>query len=353
MDKTTLYKSDILKDFCINILIKVGVKDEDAEIIADSLICAEIRGVKSHGVVRLPAYVKRLEKGVLSLNENIEFERKTGAMALLDAKNGFGQTAGYKAINAAVDMAGTHGVAMVGVRNSNHFGIASYYSMIALKADMIGIVLTNSSPAIAPYGTITPLLGTNPVSIAVPAKHEKPIVLDMAMSTVARGKIRYSALKGEDIPEGWGLNSTGQPTTNPNEVLKGGSLVPVGGVKGSGLALMIDILCGILTNSCLTGQVKNINDMSGPSKTGHMFCAVNISSFMNADIFKSNIDQIVNTIKALNAMGDNSIYLPGEIEYDLEEKRKSEGILIEDKVIKSLNELANLYNLPALSFTSF
>ena len=141
------------------------------------------------------------------------------------------------------------------------------------------------------YGTAIPLLGTNPLSIAVPASCEKPIVLDMSMSTVARGKIRYAALNGERIPEGWGLDSKGRPTTDPNEVLNGGSVVPVGGPKGSGLALIVDIICGILTNSCLTGEVKTVTDMSGPSKTGHMFCAVNISSFIDVDLFKSNIDK--------------------------------------------------------------
>lgn len=348
MDGVILYESVRLKNFCIDLLNRVGVKNEEAEIIIESLICAELRGIKSHGIVRLPAYVKRIEDGVLSLDEIIEIERKNYSVALLNAKNGFGQIAGYKAMNTAIDIAEKYGVGMVGVRNSNHFGIASYYSMIALKADMIGIVLTHSSPAIAPYGAATQLLGTNPVSIAVPAKHEKPIVLDMSMSMVARGKIRYAAMNNEEIPLGWGLNSNGDPTTDPNEVIKGGSLVPIGGVKGSGLALIIDILCGILTNNCLTGEVKNITDMSGPSKTGHMFCAINISSFIDVGLFKNNIDQIIKTIKALDAVGDNIIYLPGEIEYKLEEQRKREGIPIESKVIESLNELANRYDLHTL-----
>jgi len=348
MHETKVYSPEILKDFCTDVLIGAGVKGEDAEIIAETLVCAELRGVKSHGIVRLPTYVERLERGILSLNARMVFERKGGAAALLDAGNGFGQVAGHKAMNVAVELAKTHGVGIVGVRNSNHFGIASYYSMLALRWDMIGIVLTHSSPAIAPYGTIAPLLGTNPLSIAVPARHGRPVVLDMSMSVVARGKIRYAALKGEDIPEGWGLNSKGHPTTNPNEVLKGGSLVPIGGVKGSGLALMIDILCGVLTNSCLTGEVKNITDMSGPSKTGHMFCAVNISSFADANTFKSNIDQVINTIKSLEPIGDNLIFLPGEIEYELEEKRKKEGIPVECKVVESLNDLANRYGSPVL-----
>jgi LDH2 family malate/lactate/ureidoglycolate dehydrogenase len=348
MEETTLYKSEVLRNFCAGILIKAGLKEDDAGVIADSLICAELRGVKSHGIVRLSTYMERLEKGVLSIDKGIEFERKNGAVALLNANNTFGQIAGYKAMNTAVDIAKTYGVAMVGVKNSNHFGIASYYSMIALESDMIGIVTTHSSPAIAPYGTVVPLLGTNPISIAVPVSNGKPIVLDMSMSTVARGKIRYSALKGEEIPEGWGLDSEGNQTTDPDEVLDGGSLVPIGGVKGSGLALIVDILCSVLTNNCLTGEVKNITDMSGPSRTGHMFCAVNVASFIGTDLFRNNVSQVANQIKSLDAVKDNTVYLPGEIEYNLEEKRKKEGIPVEQKVVELLNGLANRYNLPTL-----
>ncbi len=348
MESARLFKIEELKDFCAGILRRVGVSSDNAGIIADSLVCADLRGIKSHGVVRLPTYVERVETGVMSLADDMEFIKRSSAAAVLDAKNGFGQIAGYKAMQAAIDMASSAGVAMVGVKNSNHFGIASYYSMLALEADMIGIVLTNASPAIAPYGTATPLFGTNPLSIAVPASKEKPIVLDMAMSTVARGKIRYAALKGEGIPEGWGLDARGMPTTDPNEVLKGGSLVPIGGVKGSGLALIVDIMCGILTDTCLTGEVKNITDMSGPAKTGHLFCAVNIANFVDVGVFKQNIDKVIQRIKTAKAVGDNPIYLPGEIEHDLERKRMVEGIPIEVRVVELLNNLALRYNAPTL-----
>lgn len=343
MNEILFYESDLLKDFCINVLMKVGVEPKDADLIADTLICADLRGVKSHGIVRLPTYVERIEKGVVVLNETMKFVKDSGAVALLDAKNSFGQVAGHMAMNTAVDIARIYGIGLVGVKNSNHFGIASYYSMLALQKGMIGIVLTHSSPAIAPYGTITPLLGTNPLSIAILSKNDKPIVLDMSMSTVARGKIRYAALAGEKIPEGWGLDAEGNPTQDPNAALKG-SLVPIGGVKGSGLSLIIDILCGVLTDTCLTGEVKNITDMAGPSKTGHIFCAINISSFVDIDTFKNNIAFIIDNIKSLDSAGNSEIFMPGEIEYNLTENRKKEGIPVEEKVIKSLNILANKYH---------
>ncbi|MDI6729427.1 MAG: Ldh family oxidoreductase [Thermodesulfovibrionales bacterium] len=342
MNDILLYESEILRDFCISVLARAGVQAKHADIITDSLICADLRGIKSHGIVRLPTYMERLEKGLISPDAEMKFESNNGAAALLDAQNGFGQIAGHRAMKAAIDISRIYGIGIVGVKNSNHFGIASYYSMMALKEDMIGIALTHSSPAIAPFGTVEPLLGTNPLSIAVPAHKEKPIVLDMSMSTVARGRIRYAALTGTQIPIGWGLDATGNPTTDPNEALKG-SLVPIGGVKGSGLSLVIDILCGILTGNCLTGEVKIITDMSGPAKTGHMFCSINISSFSDAYAFKNSMDTVVDKIKSLSPAGDNGIFMPGEIEYNLAEKRRREGIPLEQDVIKSLNSLAKRY----------
>jgi LDH2 family malate/lactate/ureidoglycolate dehydrogenase len=346
MNEAVLYEIDLLKDFCSNVLLKVEVGAENAEIITDSLICADLRGVKSHGIVRLPTYVERIEKGILDPRASMKFEKNTGAVSLLNANNGFGQVAGFKAMKAAIDIARIYGMGMVGVKNSNHFGIASYYSMLALEKDMIGLVLTHSSPAIAPYGSTKPLLGTNPLSIAVPADKEKPIVLDMSMSMVARGKIRYAALTGSKIPIGWGLDADGNPTEDPNEALKG-SLVPIGGVKGSALSLIVDILCGVLTDTCLTGEVKTVTDMSGPSRTGHMFCAINISSFIEVEKFKENIDIVIQKIKDLPAV-DNNIYMAGEIEYNLAEKRITEGLPVEQDVINTLNDLAHRYGVSKL-----
>ncbi|HHV19043.1 MAG TPA: Ldh family oxidoreductase [Thermoanaerobacterales bacterium] len=346
MNESVLYEINLLKDFCNNVLLKVEVESENSEMITDSLICADLRGVKSHGIVRLPTYVERIEKGILDPKASMKFEKNAGAISLLNANNGFGQVAGYKAMKAAIDIARVYGIGMVGVKNSNHFGIASYYSMLALEEDMIGLVITHSSPAIAPYGTTKPLLGTNPLSIAVPADKQKPIVLDMSMSMVARGKIRYAALTGSKIPIGWGLDEDGNPTEDPNEALKG-SLVPIGGVKGSALSLIIDILCGILTDSCLTGEVKTVTDMSGPARTGHMFCAINISSFIEADKFKQNVDSVISKIKAFPAVSDN-IYMAGEIEYNLAKKRIAEGLPVEQDVINTLNALAQRYGVSKL-----
>jgi len=348
VDKPILYDLNVLNEFCINILIKSGLNPKDAEIISDTLMFAELRNVQSHGIVRLPAYIGRMEKGVVNQHADMKFvENKAAAVSVLDADNGMGQIAGYKAMKEAIRTARLYGIGMVAVKNSNHFGVASYYSMIASNENMIGLVMTNASPAIAPFGTKTPFLGTNPLTVAVPANKGKPIVLDMSMSTVARGKIRMTALQNKEMPMDWGLDVNGNPTTDPNEALKG-SLVPIGGVKGSGLSLIVDLLTGVLTGTSLTGEVKNITDMSGPSKTSHVFIAINISSFIDTEVYKNNVDLVIDSIKSLPPKGDNEIFMAGEIEQNLMDKRKSEGIPVEIEVIETLNKLAEAYGASKL-----
>lgn len=348
MDRPILYEINILNEFCINMLIKSGFDSKDAEIISDTLIFAELRNVKSHGIVRLPTYIERMEKGLINQHAQMKFTNNTAAaVTMLDADNGMGQVAGYKAMKQAMSIANIYGIGMTAVKNSNHFGVASYYSMMALEDNMIGIVMSNSSPAIAPFGTKTPLLGTNPLTVAVPAKNGKPIVLDMSMSTVARGRIRMCALQNKEMPMDWGLDTEGNPTSDPNEALRG-SLVPIGGVKGSGLSLIVDLLTGILTNTAMTGEVKTVTDMSGPSKTSHVFIAINIESFIDPDLYKSNVDTVINTIKSLPPKGDNEIFMAGEIEQNLMDKRKTEGIPVDFEVIELLNKLAESYEISKL-----
>ncbi len=347
----SLYNVDQLRGFIIGVIEAVGLSGEFSPVFADCLIAADLRGVKSHGIVRLPAYVQRVETGVMNPGAAMSCSQGDGATALLDAANGFGQVAGQRAMRHAIEKARTHGAGVVAVRNSNHFGIASFYAMKALDEDMIGIVSTNSSPAMSPYGTLTPLLGTNPIAIAVPAGTEKPIVLDMSTSVVARGKIRHAALTGNSIPAGWAMDPEGRPTTDPLEALKG-SLEPIGGVKGSGLSLMIDILCGVLTDSCLTGEVKTIVDTSGPARTGHFFCALDVAHFMPPQNFKKSIDAVIQRIKGLPARDAGRIALPGEIEYDLAEKRMREGIPLDTAVVETLNVLAQRYDIPRLEQAS-
>jgi LDH2 family malate/lactate/ureidoglycolate dehydrogenase len=343
-----MYPAQTLEAFCADVLTKAGLAGNWAVVVAESLLSAELRGIKSHGVVRLETYLQRVEAGVMKIQACVTTEMDEQAVALLNANNTFGQIAGHKAMSMAMEKAKHHGVGVVAVKNSNHFGIAAYYAMLALKEDMVGCVFTNSSPAMAVYGTKKPLIGTNPIAIAVPAGEQCPIVLDMSTSVVARGKIRYAALTGQNIPLGWARDSDGNPTQDARLALQG-SLEPVGGVKGSALSLIIDMICGILTDTVLTGGVKNITDISGPSNTGHFFSALNVSRFIDADRFKTHIDKVISHIKALPAADGGQVFMPGEIEYNYSKKRMTEGIPLEEEVVHSLNNVAARYGAALLS----
>lgn len=347
LDTTLIYSSQQLTNFSVNLLVKTGLSEKNAKIIAGTLNFADLRNISSHGIVRLPVYIERLAKKVVNPEANICFEKEEGAVAVLNANNGMGQIAGYKAMKKAIEISNKLGIGLVAAKNSNHFGVASYYSMMASNEGKIGFATTNASPAMAPFGTREPLLGTNPLTIAIPAFDEKPIVLDMAMSTVARGKVRLFAMQNQEVPSDWGLDSEGKTTTDPNRILDG-SLLPIGGVKGSAMALIIDILCGVLTGTSLTGEVKNIYDMTGPSNTGHIFISIDISKFIDEDLFKKNIDLVIRKIKALPAVGDNDVFMAGEIEYNLMRKRKEDGIQLQGKLIDLLNKIADKYNVPKL-----
>ncbi|MDX9872856.1 MAG: Ldh family oxidoreductase [Clostridia bacterium] len=348
MNSTANYPVENLHEFCVNVLSAAGVEKSAAEIISESMLLSDLRGVDSHGIVRLPAYLARIEGGVLDKDGPLEIEKESGAVALINANNNFGQLAGHKAMHLAIKKADYSGFGAVFVKNSNHFGMTAYYSMMALSYDRIGFAATNSSPAMNPYGTTVPLLGTNPLSLAIPADGELPIVLDMATSVVARGKIRYAALIDKKIPLGWAVDKDGLSTDDPRKALAG-SLEAIGGVKGSALSLMIDLLCGVLTNTALTGEVKTLTDPSGPSLTGHLFCALNPSFISDTQQFKQNVDTVIRRIKSLPAVDNKPIFLPGEIEHNLTCQRKEEGIPLKPDVVSSLNQAALRYGLTELN----
>ena len=331
--------------FCNRILQNAGMKPSDAAIVTDSLLFADLRGIDSHGLIRLSAYLERVRMGVMELNANITTVSDYSASAVIDARNGFGQIAGIKAIQIAMEKARECGVGSVGVKNSNHFGVAAFFAIKALSANCIGVAITNASPAIAPYGAKTALLGTNPIAVAIPARKQRPVVLDMASSVVARGKIRLALLASERIPPHWALDDQGQPTEDPAPALKG-TMAPVGGPKGAGLSLIIDLLSGVLTGSSITGDVRNITDTSAPSKTGHLMIAIDPSKFTNPEQFRSDVDEAIVRIKAMSSVNGGPIYLPGEIEAILEEKRRAEGIPLDEELQLNFSKLASRYGEP-------
>lgn len=343
-------RAEDLSDFCVSILKCVGVKEDYAKIVAENLTLANLRGVDSHGVARLPVYVERVVRGYINPQGPIEVVREHGATALIDAHNNFGQVAAMRATDLAVEKARKFGVSSVGVRNANHFGMAAYYALKLTERKLIGIVLSNSPPAIAPWGGKTPMIGTNPICISFPVDKDDSIILDMAVSAVARGKIRLAALKGEKIPEGWAFDEEGNPTTDPEDALRG-SLAPIGGPKGYGLALVLDILCGLVTGSCYLRNVRALDDFSGRSGTGFFIEAIDIKSFISYPEYEEKIVGYIREVKDCpKRAGVSEIFLPGEIEKREMERRIKLGIPLDHEVLLALEKLGERFGIK-LPFT--
>jgi len=326
------------------ILRGTGVPDADAATIAETLVWSDLRGVSSHGVARLPAYARRVEAGLINPATPARVIGEHQSAALIDAGNGFGQIAGLQAMSLAVEKARQGGSAAVGVRNSNHFGTAAYFALKAIVHDAIGLVVSNAAPAMAPWGGREPMLGTNPMAVAIPAFEERPIVLDMATSSVARGKIRLAAANRTPIPEGWATDREGLPTSDPAKALEG-VVLPMGGPKGYGLALVIDVLCGILLGAAAGRAVKALDDLAdGPIRAGHLFAALDIRAFMEPVKFRARVDEYVREVRSSpRSPGCERIFLPGEIEFETEEKRRRDGIPIGRAVLKELHSLREKY----------
>lgn len=320
---------------------KQGFSEEGAAIVADSLLEADLRGVSSHGAIRIPVYCDRLAHKVVFPDGPMDLAVDYGASAVIDGHDTFGQISGTRAMKLAMKKAESFGIGCVGVRNSHHYGTAAYYAQMALEKDMIGISITNTTPLLPPLGGLEKMVGNNPIACAVPAGKHWPIVLDMACSTVAHGKLQMAAKKGEEIPLGWATDETGKPTTDAEKAMKG-FLYPVGGHKGFGLAVIADILCGPLMGG---GFGREITGLSGcyekPQNCGHFFLALDISKFGPVAEFKNRVDRYIEDLKVCPVNGEVSdIYMPGEKEYRMKEKRLREGIPLPTGIIDDLRKLA-------------
>lgn len=335
-----------LQKFCSDVFIKAGVKREDAETVAESLIQADLRGIDSHGVVRTDIYIKRIEKNMMNPFAEISIEEETDATALVNGHNQLGAIVGSKALDLALHKAKEKGAAIVGVKGSNHFGTGAFYVSKAIEKDMILLVLSNASQTMPPTGGVRPFIGTNPLAIGVPAGEEEAFILDMATSVVARGKIIVAAQKGEDIPLGWAIDKHGNPTTNAQDALEG-SVLPLGGPKGYGISMFIDILAGVLTGAGFGRYVNNMyENWNDPQNVGHFFLAIDINSFMPIEAFKKRIDMYLREIKAEpRAIGVEKIYIPGEIESIKVKERKKNGIELPSKVVEELRLIGDQYSV--------
>jgi LDH2 family malate/lactate/ureidoglycolate dehydrogenase len=333
-------------DLAKRIFVKAGVAEEDAKIVADSLIEADLRGMNSHGIIRLPVYVERLLKGGVTAHPKFEMVSESPATALFDAGNGLGTVATSKAMGIAIEKAQTSGIAAVGVRNSNHNGEGARYVKQATAADMIGIATTNSSPIMPVWGGQDPLTGPLPIAFGIPTNDEA-IILDMALGMSSRGKILYYLEKGLELPPGWLVDAEGRPTTDPSWINKGGWILPIGGHKGWGLILMCEILSGILTGGSFGRELTNLYDkLDTPQRNGHLVIALNVASFLDITNFKTRLDEYVSVIRQSKlAPGFDEILLPGEIESRKRAQQLSEGISISQSVVKELLALAASLNV--------
>ncbi len=339
-EETIRIPADTLVQACEALLEKIGVPPDEARIIAEVVVEGDLRGVESHGLLRLPAYIHRVQAGLMTPRTDIKVVRERGASVLLDAQRGFGQVAGVRAMGQALERARTYGVGMAAVRNANHFGIAAYYAMMALPHRMVGIVMANAAPSMAAWGGAAPILGTNPICVAIPTGGDVDIVLDMASSVVARGKIRLAAAKGERIPLGWALDAQGRPTDDPKAALDG-TLVPIGGPKGYGLALVVDVLSGVLTGADFGTRLTSVHDLKQPSSVGFVMQAVDISAFAEWEDFRRDIQTLVGEImNSPRAPGVERIYLPGEIEWLKKQERLQNGVPVPASVLAEIRHLA-------------
>jgi LDH2 family malate/lactate/ureidoglycolate dehydrogenase len=326
-----------LFEFCAACFEKLGLSRSDSETIADNLVFANLRGVDSHGVIRMKIYAERLRAGGINAKAKPKVVREGQTYALIDADNGAGQLACSQAMKLAIAKAEQAGIGVVGVKNSNHFGAAAYYAMMALKHGMIGFAITNASPTMAPTGGRQARLGNNPLAIAFPAYKEPPVVLDMASGAVAKGKIFIAQQEKKKIPLTWALDENGLPTDDP-DAAAAGLIQPIGGYKGYGLSLAIDILTGVL---CAGGFSTHVDlmykNISAPTNTAHTCAALLIDSFTPLDEFRRRMDEIIHLMRSCpRAVGIERIYVPGEIEYETEKERRASGIPIGQALIEQL-----------------
>ncbi|MGI6097253.1 MAG: Ldh family oxidoreductase [Dethiobacteria bacterium] len=336
MTRVYYVHAEKLRQYCQNALVKIGIPDEDAYIIADSLVHADLRGIDSHGVARLPAYIARFRTIPW---RPLKVLKDIYATVLIDAGDGPGQPATVKGMHLAIDKAKKFGAGVVGIRASNHFGAAGYFAAIAAEKNMVGIVTSNAPARLAPWGGTTPLLGNNPWSIAVPSNKDYPIILDISNSVVAAGKIRIALEKGEKIPVGWAMDAEGRPTADPQKALDG-VLLPIAGHKGYGITLMLEILTGILVDSGFSTGVGAIDDADRAQNMAHLLIVIDIERFATLERFKENVGRLIGTLKASkHAEGVEEIFMPGERSYRKMQERLRSGIPLLSSVVEKIEAL--------------
>lgn len=334
-----------LRAYTAKLLRNAGLGADEAACLAQSLVLADQRGVGSHGLMRLRTYAERVRRGVVRGGVAPKIVRETPAFLAIDGGNGNGMWVAQQIMDLCIARARTNGACFATVGNGNHFGIAASFTERAAKAGMIGLALSNASPTMVPTGGRKPLLGANPLSIAIPAGKRPPLVLDMATSTVAQGKIILAAKEGKKtIPSDWAVDPDGNPTTNPELALKG-AMLPFGGAKGYGLALIIDILCATLSGALTSAHVNSFwKDFENPQNIGFFLGAWDIGSVMPMAQFEERMTALLDEMKSCPpAPGHTEVFYPGEIEHRREAASLRDGVGLGPAVIEDLTKLGTEY----------
>lgn len=337
-----LVSADRLRPLIARIFEAVGVPPADAETVAEILVEADLRGVESHGSTRVAGYVSMIRLGLLNPAPRVEVLRETPTTAMLEGDRAFGMVVAKRAMEMAVARARRMGVACVTARNITHTGMIGFYTMMAVRQGLIGIACNNGPTILPPFGGTTPTFATNPFSAAFPAGREDPIVLDMATSIVAAGKLRQAAKKGVPIPKEWALDRHGTPTTDPTEAIFHGFLQWAGGYKGFGLATVVEVLGGVLSGGLFGRDVPAMKAFGeDPLVTSAFYMAIDPECFMPLGEFRSRVDRLIRQVKTSErARGVEEVYVAGEIEFRKKRQRLKEGIPLSDVVYRELAGLA-------------
>jgi LDH2 family malate/lactate/ureidoglycolate dehydrogenase len=331
--------ADHLKKVAAALVRCLGAGDEEARGVADNLVLADMRGIATHGVNFLPMLSQRVEQGLVAIPTSLKVLSDEAAVTHLDGGNGLGQTAASAGMRASIDKAGRFGVGLTLIRRTNHIGLLAYYSLMAAARGMIGFCMCNGAASMAPWGGAEAFFGSNPFAVAAPGGSETPLVLDMSTTVVARGKIRRAQRLKQPIPLGWALDAQGAPTEDPEAAMKG-TLLPIGGPKGYGMAFFIDLICGLLSGSSYARELKTFHKPEGPTGVGVMTLAIDISRFMPPATFASLTGEHILSIRgSAKAAGTSRIYLPGEIEAEKERLAALRGVEVDDAVCQALDEL--------------
>ncbi|WP_438390395.1 Ldh family oxidoreductase [Caballeronia sp. DA-9] len=338
----------LLRTFCIDVLAKVKVPRDEAELIVENLIEADLRGVGSHGVVRFPIYIQRIADGGTNPQPSMKIVRETRTTAVFDGDNGLGHLVGIRAMELAINKASEGDCTFVAVRNSNHFGTAAYYAEMATRHNLIGFSFTiGAINHMTPWGGAEAVLGNNPFAVAFPTPEPFPIVLDMACSVAARGKIIVAAKEGQPIPADWATGPDGLPTTNAIEALKG-FVTPVGGPKGYALTLVVGLLSTMLSGAFFGNDVGDLYaKTTAAQNSGHLFGVLPVTAFDSLEIYKDRMARAMADVRGVKkAPGVERVYLPGEREYLSMNTRRVDGIPLGRSLVAELQALGDRYGVP-------